>query len=115
MPWLMVVPGNSGPLVRPGLPLLGPPIATEGKPPTAGEPLEYDRHLPSSLLPNHAKHAGPAVTSAPTWVAVVAMTAGAAAAATANAPTAMNRRVRRLMDVTGLPLWTRLVSTRNPC
>ncbi len=30
---------------------------------TAPLPFEYDRHLPSSLFPNHARHGGVALTS----------------------------------------------------
>ena len=59
--------------------------------------------MPSPLLPYQARQGGWALVEGPASGTTTATMAGAAAAATANTPTAMIRRARLFVDATELP------------
>jgi hypothetical protein len=89
-------PGSSGPVLKPGLPLLGPPMDTDGRPAPAPEEPEFDHemHCPSFLDPNQARQRPPAC-EAPSG-AVIVEYAGPAAAASTSAPKTTPRHARRV-------------------
>src|ERR1700709_404465 len=62
-------------------------------------PLEYERHLPSSALPNHARQVCATTSDVPV-VPRNAVAKGAATAATAKAPAARSCRALFFVDVT---------------